>query len=53
MVEFIREDNVTLFEGKTIMSGRRGVYIQEKEKHKLENMEEKKLLELNLNSKST
>ena len=36
LVEFIQENDVTLFEGKTIISGRRGVYIQEKEKHKEE-----------------
>ena len=36
LIVFIREDDVTLFEGKTIMGDRRGVYIQEKERHRLE-----------------
>ena len=41
LIEFIREDDVTLFEGKTIMQDRRGVYIQEKEKLRLEGKEKK------------
>ena len=42
LIEFMREDDVTLFEGKTIMGDRRGVYFQEKEKQKLESKEKKK-----------
>ena len=39
MIEFIREDDMTLFEGKTIMVDRQGVYVQEKDKHKSESKE--------------
>ena len=42
LIEFIREDDVKLFEGKTIMGDRRGGYIQAKERHKLEGKEKKK-----------